>query len=284
MSNENGIGRRQAVKLAALGMAGALSAPGKDWPVKASREPFGGLKVGLASYTTRKLSLDDTIAAVKRLQLKYIALKSFHLPLESTTEERKAVGKKLADAGLTLMGCGVINLKNNEKEIRDAFQYCQDVGSPTAVISPDPDALPTLDRVIKEFPNLRAAIHNHGPEDKKFPSPDSVFKAIQTLDKRIGCCVDVGHTFRLNEDPAAAIRMVSSRLYDVHLKDLAATGEKPPLIPVGRGVMDIPAILKALVDVKFTGHVALEWEDEADNPIPGMAESYGFVRGVFARA
>jgi sugar phosphate isomerase/epimerase len=130
---------------------------------------------------------------------------------------------------------------------------------------------------------VRAAIHNHGPEDKKFPSPDSVFKAIQSLDKRIGCCVDVGHTFRLNEDPAAAIRMVSSRLYDVHLKDLAATGEKPPMIPVGRGVMDIPAILKALVDVKFTGHVALEWEDEADNPVPGMAESYGFVRGVFAR-
>ena len=275
--------RRDAVKLTALGLAGAISAPAAPpkWPVKRSADPFGGLKVGLTSYTTRKLSLDQTIAALKRLDIRYISIKSMHLPLESTKAERQAVGRKIADAGLTLMGCGVLSLKNDEKQIRDTFDYCRDVGSPMAVSAPKLEALEAIDRVIKDYGDLKVAIHNHGPEDENFPSPTGVFKQIQGLDKRIGCCVDVGHTFRLAEDPVQALKTVRSRLFDIHLKDVSATGEKPPKVPVGRGVLDHPAILRTLVDLGFDGHVALEWEAEAEDPVHGMAESYGYVRGVF---
>ena len=207
-----------------------------------------------------------------------------HLPLESTKAERKAVGRKIADAGLTLMGCGVLRLENDEKQIRETLDYCRDVGSSMAVAAPKRDALGAIDRVIKDYGDLKVAIHNHGPEDGNFPSPTGVFKLIQGLDKRIGCCVDVGHTFRLAEDPVEALKTVRSRLFDIHLKDVSATGERPPKVPVGRGVLDHPAILRTLADLKFAGHVALEWEAEADDPVPGMAESFGYVRGVFAAA
>ncbi len=283
MAKQDVIRRREAMKLTALGFAGALSASGapKNWPVKAVGRPFGGLRIGLTSFTTRELSLDETIAALKRLGIQYISLKSYHLPLESNKAERKTVGRKVADAGLTLMGCGVLTLENDEKRIRQTFDYCVDVGSPTAVAAPRLDALEAIDRVIRDYGNLKVAIHNHGPEDKNFPSPTGVFRAIQGMDERIGCCVDVGHTFRLAEDPVDALKTVSSRLYDVHLKDVSATGERPPKVPVGRGVIDHPAILRTLVEIGYTYHAALEWEGEAEDPIPGMAESYGYIRGVF---
>lgn len=283
MSHHDTIHRRDAMKLTALGIAGAMGASAApEWSVKPAAKPFGGLKVGVTSYTTRELSLDETIAQLKRHGVRYISLKSMHAPLESSAQERKAVAKKLADAGLTLMGCGVISLKNDEQQIRHAFQYCKDLGAPMAVVAPDPDSLPAIDRAIKDFGDLRVAIHNHGPEDKKFPSPTGVFKAIQGLDKRIGCCVDVGHTFRLQEDPIAALKAVKSRLYDVHLKDVSETGEEPPKVPLGRGVMNLGGILRTLVELRFDGHTALEWEGEAKDPVPGMAESFGFIRGVFS--
>jgi inosose dehydratase len=47
----------------------------------------GRIKLGLASYTFREFGLDETLEFAQKLGLKYIALKSFHLPLGSTKEE-----------------------------------------------------------------------------------------------------------------------------------------------------------------------------------------------------
>ena len=96
-----------------------------------------------------------------------------------------------------------------------------DAGIPTIVCKPTHAALPVLDRMVKEF-GLKLAIHNHGPEDKVWPSPLEVWQAIQPLDERIGVCIDVGHTARCGVDPVQAIRRCAPRLYDVHIKDLAS--------------------------------------------------------------
>ena len=284
MPNQHPIPRRDALKLAALGLAGGLpvAAAPKTFSVKPSSDPFQNLKLGITSYTTRKLSLDDTIAALQRLDIHYISIKAFHLAMDSTTAERQAVARKVKEGGLTLMGCGVIGLKNDEAEIRNAFDYCQDVGSATAVIAPTTDAVPTIARILKQYPDLRVAIHNHGPGDDHFPSPMDAYRAVKSLDAQMGLCVDVGHTFRWAEDPVAALKAVKSRLYDVHLKDFAEASARAATVPVGRGRLDIPTILRTLVEQKYAYHVALEWEGEADHPVPGMAESFGFIRGVLS--
>src|ERR1700738_3063425 len=48
---------------------------------------------------------------------------------------------------------------------------------------------------VKEF-DIKIAIHNHGPEDKHFPSPKSVLDAVKGMDSRMGLCMDIGHTVR----------------------------------------------------------------------------------------
>src|SRR5436309_13939364 len=132
------IRRREAMRLAGAGLASTLtmSADIKDPQLVAKKrgEDFHGLKVGLASYSTRTLSVDDTIACCKRAGIKYIALKDVHLKLTASKEERAAVRKKFTDAGIEITGCGVIYVKNDEAEIRRAFEYAKDIGASTAVM------------------------------------------------------------------------------------------------------------------------------------------------------
>ena len=57
----------------------------------------------------------------------------------------------------------------------------RDIGVDTIVCAPEPDSVPILDKMVKEFETIRLAIHNHGPEDKKFPSPYDVMKLVDVF-------------------------------------------------------------------------------------------------------
>jgi|ERR1051326_1387197 sugar phosphate isomerase/epimerase len=248
---------------------------------KQERDPFHGLKMGITTYTFRKFTLDQAIAMTKEAGAKYISIKDMHLPLKSTAAERQQAHRKVEEAGLTLMGGGVIGMKNNEAEIRAAFDYAKDAGMPTIICSPDPEALDTVEKMAKEY-QIRIAIHNHGPGDKKFPSPLDVFRAVKSRDKLMGLCMDVGHTVRIGQEPIEAIEQCAERLYDFHMKDVTTATAKGQEIEVGRGVIDIVGVLKALLQIKYSYHIALEHESHSDNPMPGVVESFAYIRGVLA--
>ncbi len=244
-------------------------------------DSWRGLKVGVASYTFRKLPLEATIRGIQRVGLRYVSIKDFHLPRKSSAEERRAVAQKFKDAGITPLSCGNISMENDEASVRDAMEYARDAGIPTIVCSPHPDSMPILDKMVKEF-DIKLAIHNHGPEDKRFPSPYDVWQAIQPFDKRIGLCIDVGHTAKAGVDPAESILKCSARLYDVHLKDNNIKGPKAVPIEVGRGVLDLRSVMRALLEIKFPYLAGFEYEKDADDVLPGLAESVGYIRGILA--
>ncbi|MFO0983016.1 MAG: sugar phosphate isomerase/epimerase [Planctomycetota bacterium] len=237
------------------------------------------LKLGLTTYSTRALSLADTVKAAVRLGLERVSVKDVHLALDSSAAERRAVASQLRDAGLQVLGCGVIAMPNDAAEIRRRFEYARDLGAPTIIASPDPLALDTLEAMVREF-DIRVAIHNHGPEDAWYPTPAAAAARVAARDRRIGLCVDVGHAARAGVDPAAAIRTHADRLLDLHLKDLDRAAADAHAVELGRGALDIPAIMRALRDVRFAGNIALEHEKDEQDPVPGMAESVGFARGI----
>ena len=272
------------LKLAAI-TAGAIPLGGASAsadPIPANGgDPWRGLKVGLASYSFRKLPLDACIKGTQRVALHYVSIKEFHLPLNSSQDQRKAVAQKFRDAGITPISCGVITLKNDESSARNAFEYARDIGVPTIVCDPAPEALPLLDKLVKLY-DIRLAIHNHGPEAKHFKSPYDAWKAVQEFDARIGLCIDVGHSARAGADPAEAIRACKARLYDLHFKDIADRKGKNAgaEVEVGRGVLDAPAMLRAMLEINYAGHVGFEHEKDPQDPIPGVAESAGYTKGV----
>jgi sugar phosphate isomerase/epimerase len=234
----------------------------------------------MASYTFRAFGLDETLAMTKRLGLKRIAFKSFHLALESTPGEIRAVAGKVRDAGLDLYGGGVIYM-TSEAETRQAFEYAKTAGMSVVIGVPNQELLPLADRLVKDY-DIRLAIHNHGPGDKLFPTPESVFEKVKDLDRRIGLCLDVGHTARAGADPAADAERFASRLLDVHVKDVSASTAAGGTVEIGRGVVDVPKFLRALLRVEFSGTVSLEYEKDEKDPLPGAAESIGYLRGALA--
>jgi sugar phosphate isomerase/epimerase len=235
-------------------------------------------ELGVASYTFRKFDLDKTLAMTKRVGLKYIALKSFHLPLESSSEQIHRVAEKVKEAGIELYGGGVIYM-NSEAEVSRAFDYAKEAGMKIIIGAPKPEFLKLVDRKVKEY-DIKVAIHNHGPTDKVYPTPESAYEKIKNLDKRIGLCNDIGHTQRAGVDPAVSAERFADRLLDVHLKDVSAATAEGREVEVGRGVIDIPRFLKTLIKINYSGIVAFEYEKDPENLLPGLAESVGYVRGV----
>ncbi len=240
--------------------------------------PLFGL--GMASYTFREFSLDRTIEMTKRLALGRIALKSMHLPLESPEAEVAEAAEKIRAAGLDLYGCGVVYM-TTVNEVEQAFRYAQAAAMRMIVGAPDPELLGQVEKKARET-DIRLAIHNHGPEDRVYPTPGSAYERIKNLDPRLGLCIDVGHTIRASVDPAEAAEKFAERILDVHIKDVTATSKDGQTVEMGRGVIDIPKLVRTLIRIEYKGTLAFEFEKDGSDPLPGVAESVGYLRGVLA--
>jgi inosose dehydratase len=273
--------RRHFLQAGLLGSTLALGGSAIAAVVKPDREADDGLKIGMASYTYRKFTLDQAIEMTVDAGLKYINLKDMHLPLKSTKEECQAARAKVEAAGLKLMGGGVISMKNNEDEIQRIFDYAVNAGMPVIVCMPEVDALDAVEKMAKQT-GVMIAIHNHGPDKNVYPSPMDVYKFVKDRDPLMGICMDVGHTVRIGVDPVECIEKCGDRLHDMHMKDETKAAKDGKPTELGRGVIDIAGILKALQARKFPYHVGLEYEAHQDAPQPGVRESIGYIRGVLA--
>lgn len=264
-----------------LGMTAGVNAAESD-PAPVSRDRTHGLDLSVASYTLGKLPVDEVIAALRKLELRNVALHRLHCPWDGTPEACVAVTNKFRDAGINVTGTGVIWLPNNETTARKAFDNLRAAGVTTMVCQPAPDAFPLLDRLVKEY-DIRLAIHNHGPADL-YPSPYDSLKAAQPYDQRIGVCFDIGHGYQAGTDPVEAIHRCRERLYDVHLKDtLATTGQKADVpVVVGHGRIDFPGVVAALVAIKYPFRCGFEYEQDVSDRVTGLAESVGYIRGILA--
>ena len=239
------------------------------------------IRLGIASYTFRNFDQAHLIDFMKELKTPYLNLKDVHLPM--TPVDQIAVrAQQYRDAGLKLTAAGTIYFtKDDDDDIRSKFEYVKAAGIPIIVGAPTRQVLPRVEKFVKQY-DIRLAIHNHGPEDKQWPSPLDVLDAVKSMDPRIGCCIDVGHTMRSGTDVIAAIRKVGTRLFDVHMKDLAESNVKESQVAVGDGIMPVPQIFRALADMHYPGNVDLEYEIHADDPMPGVIKSFAYMRGVLA--
>jgi len=251
--------------------AQAIPASGKPSPVR----------LGLASYTFRNFTRAQLLGFMKQLNLTDLNCKDVkdHLPMDPALEA--AALADYAAAGIKLHAAGAIYFpKNDEADIRSKFEYVKRAGIGVIVAGdPTPESLKWIERFVKEY-DIRIAIHNHGPEDKFFPSPFDVLKVVKDMNPRIGLCIDVGHAARAGTNLVEAIHATGPRLYDMHVKDLTSFSSKESQVPVGEGILPFREMFEALIKIDYKGFVDLEYEIHADDPMPGVIESFAFMRGV----
>ena len=239
------------------------------------------IKLAVATYSLRGYQRDLAIKMIKELNVHYASVKEYHLPYNDTPEQLAQGRKKFQDAGIEIVAGGVIYLtKDDDADIRRYFEYAKACGMPMMAIGPTAETMPRIERFVKEY-NIKIAIHNHGPEDKHFPTPQSALRIVKDMDARCGICIDVGHAARAGADVVESIREAGARLFDMHIKDLRAI-QKDSGCAVGEGVLPITAMFKELKRMNYAGTVSLEYEIEEDNPFTGMKASFAYMRGVLA--
>ncbi len=273
--------RRKFLQTSALGLAAAGALPActaKSEPAASGKKPEIPFELGIASYTFRKFSLEETLAMTNRLEIKNLAFKSFHLAMDSTPDQIADTVEKVKEAGLNLYGGGVIYM-GTEEEVDNAFEYARLAGMNVIIGVPGHELLPLVEEKVKEY-DIQVAIHNHGPGDDVYPTPASIIEKISGLDPRIGICIDIGHTVRIGSDLLHDTSAYFDRILDVHIKDESEATAEGTTIEIGRGVIDIPAFLKLLVEKGYSHMVSFEFEKDENDPLPGLAESVGYVRGV----
>jgi sugar phosphate isomerase/epimerase len=285
MSKKNVVSRRDFIRSGAL-VTAALASPGgvlASTQVQPAAEKASPIQLGLASYTFRNFTRAQMIGFMKQLNVFALNAKDVKDHLPSDPQQEAAALADYAAAGIKLHAAGAIYFpKDDDADIRSKFEYCKRAGIGVIVAGdPTPETLPRIEKFVKEY-DIRIAIHNHGPEDKLWPSPLDVLKAVKGMDRRIGCCIDVGHTVRAGTDVVQAIREVGPRLFNVHMKDLANFQNKESQVAVGDGIMPVRRMFEALIATKYPGFVDLEYEIHPDDPVPGVIASFAYMRGVLA--
>ena len=235
-------------------------------------------KLGMAGYTFVNFDIDKTLDIMQRLDVHYLCIKDFHLPLDSTDEQIAAFKEKLAAKGITGYAVGPIYMKS-EAEVDRAFAYAQRVGVKLVVSVPNYELLPYVDQKVKEY-DFRTAIHLHGPDIKTYPDATDVWEHVKDFDPRIGMCLDLGHDLRNGCDPIADFKRYRSRVFDIHLKDVTDNTKAGHAIELGRGKIDFRSLVKALRKAGYTGSCSLEYEKDMKDPFLGIAESIGFFKAV----
>jgi sugar phosphate isomerase/epimerase len=285
MFKKSTLSRRDFVRSGAL-VAAACAAPSGLLSLS-NESPTGRdelpIRLGLASYTFRNFTRTQMIGFMKQLKVLALNVKDVkdHLPMDS--QQEAAALADYAATGIKLHAAGTIYFaKNEDADTRNKFEYCKRAGIGVIVAGdPTPEALPRIEKFAKEY-DIRIAIHNHGPEDKLWHSPLDVLKAVKSMDPRIGCCIDVGHTVRAGTDIVQAIHEAGPRLFNLHIKDLTDFHDKESQVEVGEGIMPVHKMFEALIATKYKGFVDLEYEVRPDDPMPGVSSSFAYMRGILA--
>jgi inosose dehydratase len=236
--------------------------------------------LGMAGYTFKEFSVEKTIEMMNRVGITYLSVKDFHMPMNSTKEQIDSVIEKFKAAGINVYTVGVIYMKT-QASVDQAFEYAKMAGVKMIVGAPDYELLPYVEKKIKAY-DFKLAIHNHGPDNPLYPNATDIWDHIKDLDPRIGICIDIGHTVRDGQDPSADIEKYSKRIFDIHIKDVDKATKDGKTVESGRGIIDIPKVVATLRKIRYNGKCSLEFEKDMKDPLPGIAESIGYFKGVMA--
>lgn len=121
---------------------------------------------------------------------------------------------------------------------------------------------------------VRAVIHPHAGGHIEFA--DEIGRIVQDIPADVaGLCIDTGHAFYAGMDPVQVLAAYAERLDHIRFKDIDAAafrrvmGERigffdacaqGVMCPIGRGVLDYPAIRRVLERIGYLGFVTVERE------------------------
>ncbi len=242
---------------------------------------FGEVYPGLENPPVHRMTLEDVIDRTIAFGVAGVSLESFML--EATTPERlEELRWKLDEAGLDRVwawghpdGLGSGRRPEALEDLFVQLDVAQALGAeviricaggrrtrPASWAVHRRDLLPLLQRATEraEAQGLVLAIENHVDL-----LANELVELLEAIDSpALGVCLDTANNLRMLEDPMVAIETLAPYARATHLKDITAYRGDPrsfgfwPSVPLGQGLIDIPATLRVLWQHGYQGLLALE--------------------------
>jgi len=241
--------------------------------------------MGLQSYSLRgyvnggKADVEKALAVTKELDIHYWEAYPAHFPLTTTPDDIARYRKLATDNGISVVGYGVNRFSKDHDANRKLFEFAKAMGLEYMSADPTPDSFESLDKLVEEY-GVGVGIHNHGP-GHRYAMIDTISAAIKDHHPKIGCCIDTGHFLRSKEDPVRAVEVFGKRTYGVHLKDVK---DARTFTILGKGDLRTVDLLKALAAIKYSYCVAIEYEENPQNPVEDIKACLAVTREAVAAA
>jgi len=259
-----------------LGQAAAVAAgaclPNLLAAEEKKADDFGGFLLGTQSYTFRNFDLEPALKRTQECGLHYVELYQKHAPLNANAQQLQAILKLCKDYGITPRCWGVQSFTRDHDANKKVFDFGAALGVKAISADPDPDSFDSLDKLVAEY-KIAIAIHPHGPAGggklHRWYGSEVILPAVRDHHPLIGTCLDTGHLIRAAQlgkrlDPAAEVRAMGARNFGIHLKD--HDNERKTDVVIGKGALDVAALLRALRDVKFAYLISIEYEAKPEEP------------------
>jgi sugar phosphate isomerase/epimerase len=246
-----------------------------------------GWFIGAQAYTFKEFSAFEAIAKTKEAGGNMIEFypgqvlkpgskdKVHHTMSESAMAELKA---ECTRQGVHAVNYGVVGA-NNPDEVKSIMGFAKKMGL-YAVCTESTEQIAAWEANAKEF-DIKVAFHEHGGSmDKpkyKVWNPLYILGVVESRDKRVGACADLGHWCTSNLKPVECLRILDGRIISVHLKDKEKFGPSPVVV-AGKGVADIAACLGELKKQKFDGHISIEHENDWKDSVPQVRANVDFIK------
>lgn len=270
-----------------VGAAGglALSSLTSSGAKRAASSVFGGVQIGVQSYSFRDRPLSQALDDIVNLGISSVELWQGHLdPLKSTDDDLKSWGKKFADAGVKIGAYNVSpRLDWTDAQIARSFVAAKLLGTSVITSSVTKKIVPRLDQACQKH-QMKLGLHNHWfrpPDPNQFESAQDFLDALKGSSKWININLDVGHFYAAGYDPVKFLQENRARIVSLHLKD---RGSDPGHTdhPFGEGTTPLVPVMQACKKVRFKYAANIEWEVKGADPVQGVRDGLAYLKKALA--
>ncbi|HWO01543.1 MAG TPA: sugar phosphate isomerase/epimerase [Blastocatellia bacterium] len=247
---------------------------------------FGGIQVGVQSYTFRTFSVDKMIEAMVSIGLSSVELWDGHLnPMKASEADFKATKRKFDDAGIKVNAyCVNFPVTATDEHLDRGFNGALLLGTNVMTASVRKSIVPKLDQWCQKY-KIKLGLHNHWFGDKwfkgdrklEFETPEDFANALKSASKYLSINLDIGHFFAAGYDPVAYIREHHDRIVSLHIKDRDKDAEHTQH-KFGEGATPIVETMKLIMKLKFPYAANIEYEPEPENPTPAVREAFEYLK------
>ncbi|MFY9610647.1 MAG: sugar phosphate isomerase/epimerase [Blastocatellia bacterium] len=276
-------GKGVLASAAGISMRGIASGQPGD---KLKPSVFGGIQVGVQSYTFRTFSVDKMIEAMVSIGLSSIELWDGHLnPMKASEADFMTTRKKFDGAGIRVNAyCVNFPITATDEHLDRGFNGALLLGTSVMTASVKKPIVPKLDQWCQKY-KIKMGLHNHwfgekwfkGDRTQEFETPEDFASALKGASEYMSINLDIGHFFASGFDPVAYIREHHSRIVSLHIKDRAKDAERTQH-KLGEGATPIVETMKLIKKLKFKYAANIEYEPEPQNPTPSVREAFEYLK------